>query len=324
MIDQYGREIQYLRLSITDRCNLRCAYCMPDGVVPLEHDQVLRYEEFLVLASAFVACGIRHIRVTGGEPLVRKGAAGFIARLKALPGVETVTMTSNGILLAQEADALRAAGVDGVNISLNTVDAALYAGVSGAADALPKVMKGIEAMLERGIPVKLNAVLLRETAQALPALLRFAQHAGRALPLRLIELMPLGAAGAMRGISGEEALSLLRRQYPDLQPVEAQLGSGPAHYYRSAGLPAPVGLIDACSNRFCGHCNRVRLTSTGVLKTCLCFEDGVDLGSLLRAGAVPAALEEAIAACVFQKKKQHCFEDASHVTEHRRMHQIGG
>lgn len=321
MIDQYGRNIQYLRISITDRCNLRCKYCMPQGVTPVTHAEVLRYEEILILAEAFAALGIRHMRVTGGEPLVRAGAAGFIALLKKLPGVETVTLTSNGILLAQEADALRAAGLDGVNISLNTINEGLYESISGVAHAMPDALTGIEAMLCRGIPVKLNAVLLQETAAEIPALLRFAE---RGIPLRLIELMPLGAGKNMRGICAEEALLLLRQQYPDLHPVEERLGSGPAHYYRSAKLSAPVGLIDARSNRFCGSCNRVRLTSTGVLKPCLCFAEGVDLGGLLRGGAPLAALQEAIAAAVLQKKKQHCFEETQRMTERRRMHQIGG
>ena len=321
MTDQFGREINYLRISITDRCNLRCRYCMPDGCDMVGHGDILSYEEFLRLARLFASLGVEHMRVTGGEPLVRLGAAEFVAELKRVPGVRKVSMTTNGTLLPRYGRALAAAGLDGVNISLDTTDPELEREISGGSDVIGPVLEGMELMLSLGIPVKLNAVLLRETASTLVDLARFAE---RGVPVRFIELMPMGVGKNETGLAPDGALEILRSEWPDLHPVEAHIGSGPAHYYASAALSAPLGMIDAVSHRFCALCNRVRITSTGWLKPCLCFDEGTDLRALLRGGADDGELLGAIRRAVYHKPRQHCFDTPQDMTECRLMSQIGG
>ena len=321
MIDRFGRNINYLRISVTDRCNLRCCYCMPDGIVPIHHCEVLRFEEFLRLVRLFAVLGVEHVRVTGGEPLVRRGVVDFIAELKRIPGIRTVSMTTNGVLLAESATALKDAGLDSVNISLDTTDEALAEKITGCRGVFSSVLKGIDSMRELNIPVKLNAVLLKDTAETLRDLAGFAE---RGIPLRLIELMPMGYGKVEDGLTAEDALSLLKEKYPDLHPVEKHIGLGPAHYYESVALSAPIGIIDAMSHRFCAGCNRVRLTSTGVLKPCLCFEEGVALGEMLRTGADDKALTAAIEGSIYGKPRQHCFDTPQKMTESKLMSQIGG
>lgn len=322
MIDAHGRNIAYLRLSVTDRCNLRCRYCMPkEGIDCVSHDDVLRYEEYLRLVRLFARLGIRHVRVTGGEPLVRRGVVDFVAALKKIDGIDTVSMTTNGVLLRENAKALKAAGLDSMNISLDTTDEALAAQLTGHSGTVSAVLLGIEAARTAGIPIKLNAVLLRETEQTLTTLLDFA---ARGIPVRFIELMPMGYGKQTIGIPAGEALALFSEKYPDLHPINTTLGTGPAHYYASSRLEAPIGIIDAVSARFCDACNRVRLTSTGSLKPCLCFETGTDLGMLLRGGATDTELLEAMERCIYEKPRQHCFDAPEAITETKRMSEIGG
>jgi len=321
MIDNRGRNIDYLRVSITDRCNLRCTYCMPHGCKSIPHDDVLRFEEFLTLINQFARLGIRHIRVTGGEPMVRKGAVEFIADLKRIPGIETVSMTTNGVMLAKYADELKAAGLDSVNISLDTPDEALAEKITGCKGIVTSVNESIAAMKSRGISVKINAVLLRETERTLLDLVKYAEND---IPVRFIELMPMGCGNPAEGLPAGEALAIIKSKYPDLAPVDINIGSGPAHYYGSSALNAPIGMIDAVSHRFCDTCNRIRLTSTGILKPCLCFNEHVDLRSLLRSGASEEELRKAIEDGIYNKPRQHCFDMLENRTEQRLMSQIGG
>ncbi len=321
MLDKFGRNINYLRLSITDRCNLRCKYCMPDGCDMVAHEDILSYEEFLRLTRLFTSLGVEHVRVTGGEPLARKGAAGFVRALKALPGVKKVSMTTNGTLLEKYAAALAEAGLDSVNISLDTTDPALAREITGSDGVVDAVRGSIALMRSLGVPVKLNAVLLAETAGTVTELARFAEEG---VPVRFIELMPMGVGRFERGYDPDAALAELKRVWPDLHAVDARIGSGPAQYYASAALKAPIGFIDAVSHRFCSSCNRVRLTSRGFLKPCLCFDEGADLRALLRSGAADAEILGEIEKCVFNKPRQHCFDSPQDMTESRLMSQIGG
>lgn len=322
MNDLFGRNIHYLRISITDRCNLRCRYCMPDGVAMCGHDDVLRYEEFLRLARLFARMGITHMRVTGGEPLVRKHAPAFISELKRIPGINTVSMTTNGILLPRYAKELKESGLDSVNISLDTTDEALSEMVTGCPGTVSAVREGIAAMEEVGIPVKLNAVLLRQTAETIADVAAFAKEG---IPVRFIELMPLGCGkDNLDGVSAAEALERLRNAYPDLRESDSRPGVGPARYFESSQLRAPIGIIDAVSHSFCTSCNRVRLTSTGALKPCLCFEEGAELGQMLRAGATDDELLATIESTIRKKPREHCFADPEQMTENRLMSQIGG
>lgn len=318
MVDQFERTINYMRLSITDRCNLRCRYCMPDGAAPVTHSDVLTYEELLRVAAAGVELGITKFKVTGGEPLVRRGCVDFIARLKALPGVEQVTLTTNGVLLAPAVPRLAETGVDGVNVSLDAPDREAFAAITGF-DGLDQVLESIGALLAAGIPAKLNCVLLPGCEGRLIPLARFA---ARGLDVRFIEVMPIGAGAAQPGPGRDQALSILRGEWPDLRPVDERRGNGPAHYYASAALAGRVGMIDAVSHKFCSRCNRVRLTSTGVLKPCLCYGEGTDLRAVLRER--PGALKAVLRAAVYGKPQAHCFERAWDITEQRAMGQIGG
>ncbi len=321
MKDHYGRSIDYLRISLTNRCNLRCRYCMPDGVDFLPHSEILRYEEILRLARAAIDLGIHNFKVTGGEPLVRRGAVEFVEQLKQLPGCGQVTLTTNGVLLEKLALPLARAGVDGINVSIDALDPARYAAITGY-DVLNKVLRGVQASLAAGIRTKLNCVLL---ASAEPEIVPLAELAARwPVDVRFIELMPIGEGSAGGGLPPQRARALLLERWPDLHPVNERRGNGPAHYEASEGLKGRIGWIDAVSHRFCGQCNRLRLTSTGELKPCLCYDASVDLRALLRAGAPDDALRAAIAQAVEHKPAHHCFDQYEEITEHRRMAQIGG
>ena len=323
MRDALGREINYMRLSVTDRCNLRCRYCMPaEGVPPTAHGDILRYEELLRVAQAAVSLGIDRFKVTGGEPLVRRGIMDFIRSLKTLPGVKQVTLTTNGLLLPSLLDGLLDAGLDAVNISLDTRDNAQYQFITRSSHTADEVLHTARLCAGR-LPTKINAVLLPETAAQRIPLAQLAEE----LPVdvRFIERMPLGAAdiGAAESVH-REVIDRLRAVWPDLAPVQERRGNGPARYYASSGLRGCIGLIEAVSHAFCASCNRVRLTSTGLLKPCLCYETESDLKPLLRGGADDAALRDAIEQAVQDKPAAHCFAERQAVTERKSMNQIGG
>lgn len=322
MQDSFGREINYLRLSITDRCNLRCRYCMPDdGVPPTAHDDLLFYEEFLRISAAAVSLGIDRFKVTGGEPLVRHGCTNFIHTLKAMPGVRQVTLTTNGLLLPPLLDELCAAGLDGINISLDTLDNAQYQQLTRRAHTADEVLHTVHLCAAR-LPSKVNAVLLPETTDQIIPLAELAET----LPVdvRFIERMPLGAAQTGQATTAAAALDRLRMHWPQLKPVNERHGNGPARYFHAPGMQGCIGLIDAVSHGFCDRCNRLRLTSTGLLKPCLCYEQGVELKSLLRGGADDTTLRGAIREAILQKPAAHCFAQQENITEHKSMNQIGG
>ena len=322
MFDSTRREIHYLRLSVTDLCNLRCRYCMPDGVEKLEREAVLTYEEFLRLAALFAQCGIDTVRVTGGEPLVRKNVAQLVAGLKAIPGIRKVTMTTNGILLAQQLPALLTAGLDSVNISLDTLRPEVFRQIT-ARDEFAAVQAGLQAALESGIPVKLNCVPQAGVNEGeLEDLAALAEN--RPLQVRFIEMMPIGYGAAMPCISGPELRQRFARRWPELQPLtEVAFGDGPAVYYTVPGWQGSIGFIAAVHGKFCASCNRVRLTSQGFLRPCLASEAGCDLRALLRSGADDAQLLAAIRETIWAKPREHHFEDSS-MPATRGMYRIGG
>ena len=233
MFDRYQREIHYLRLSVTDLCNLRCRYCMPDGVEKLEREAVLTYEEFLRLAALFAQCGIDTVRVTGGEPLVRKNVAQLVAGLKETPGIRRVTLTTNAVLLAEQLPALLDAGLDSVNISLDTLRPEVFRKIT-ARDDFAAVQAGLQAALESGLPVKLNCVPQAGVNEGeLEQLAALAKD--NAMQVRFIEMMPIGYGAAMPCISGPELRARFARRWPELAPLSAAqehaLGDGPAVYY---------------------------------------------------------------------------------------------
>ncbi|MDO5350288.1 MAG: GTP 3',8-cyclase MoaA [Lachnospiraceae bacterium] len=346
MNDSYGRTIDYMRISITDRCNLRCKYCMPYGVERVEPRDILTLEEIQAVAMAGAGLGIRHIKVTGGEPLTRKGCCQMVRMLKAIPGIEKVTITTNGILLGRYLEELVDSGIDGINISLDTVDRDTYREITGY-DGLAEVIEVLERAASLPIPIKINAVSIdfdggwasvAELARTYPVDVRF------------IEMMPIGYGRNFKTLNHQELLSEMKKRYPGMEPDFRVHGFGPAVYYQIPGFQGSIGLISAIHGKFCSGCNRVRLTSRGHLKTCLCFEDGVDLRSILReeegedvSGSLRAnghwqwsyqscpddkALQQRLTAAMSQaiqlKPAAHCFENPEHITEVHNMADIGG
>ncbi len=325
MFDAYHRNIHYLRLSVTDLCNLRCRYCMPDGVEKLEREAVLSHEEFLRLAALFAQCGIDTVRVTGGEPLVRKNVAQLVAGLKETPGIRRVTMTTNAVLLADQLPALLDAGLDSVNISLDTLRPEVFRQIT-ARDDFAAVEAGLRAALESGLPVKLNCVPQAGVNEAeLEDLAALAKD--HPLQVRFIEMMPIGYGAAMPCISGPELRQRFARRWADLAPLPAEqgcaLGDGPAVYYTVPGWQGSIGFIAAVHGKFCASCNRVRLTSQGFLRPCLASETGCDLRALLRSGASDQELLTAIRETIWSKPREHHFEDRS-MPATRGMYRIGG
>ena len=325
MFDRYQREIHYLRLSVTDLCNLRCRYCMPDGVEKLEREAVLTYEEFLRLAALFARCGIDTVRVTGGEPLVRKNVAQLVAGLKETPGIRRVTLTTNAVLLAEQLPALLDAGLDSVNISLDTLRPEVFRQIT-ARDDFAAVQVGLQAALQSGLPVKLNCVPQAGVNEGeLEQLAALAKD--NAMQVRFIEMMPIGYGAAMPCISGPELRARFAQRWPELAPLSAAqehaLGDGPAVYYTVPGWQGSIGFIAAVHGKFCASCNRVRLTSQGFLRPCLASETGCDLRALLRSGADDAQLLAAIRETIWAKPREHHFEDSS-MPATRGMYRVGG
>ena len=322
MFDRYQRDIHYLRLSVTDLCNLRCRYCMPDGVEKLEREAVLTYEEFLRLAALFARCGIDTVRVTGGEPLVRKNVAQLVAGLKETPGIRRVTLTTNAVLLAEQLPALLDAGLDSVNISLDTLRPEVFRQIT-ARDDFAAVQAGLQAALESGLPVKLNCVPQAGVNEGeLEQLAALAKD--NAMQVRFIEMMPIGYGAAMPCVSGPELRARFANRWPELHPVEGTtFGNGPAVYYTVPGWKGSIGFIAAVHGKFCASCNRVRLTSQGFLRPCLASETGCDLRALLRSGADDAALLQAIQNTILAKPREHHFGQGS-MPATRGMYRIGG
>ena len=318
MYDQYNRKIDYLRISLTDRCNLRCRYCQPEISEHVPHNEILRYEELLRICRAALQLGIRKFKITGGEPLLRKGCSDFIASLKQLDGVEQVTLTTNGTLLAQQLPALIAAGVDSINVSLDTLNAAYYTELTGG--SLDSVLQALQELHVAGIPFKLNCVPLAENGLAdIMQLLKLAHRYNA--PLRFIELMPLDCNANLKGLSGSEIRSQLEQAGLQLQPDAQRYGNGPASYWRIGGYKMPVGFIEPLHNKFCAVCNRVRLTSVGMLKPCLYSDAGMNLKHLLRDGVSDADLVKAMQDIIYAKPAGHSFDVKA---ARFNMSQIGG
>lgn len=323
MLDRYGRVINYLRISVTDRCNLRCYYCMPEGVQDVGMKNILTFEEIWEIVRTGVSLGITHIRITGGEPLVRKGCVDLIRGIREIPGVETITMTTNGVLLGNYGKQLKEAGVDGVNISLDTLDPEEFYKITGKRE-LQEVLAGIRAAKTAGLPVKLNAVNRKEL-DPIP-LVRYAQEEN--LPLRFIEMMPVGYGKKYVGRSNEELRETLEAVCGKAECMTnreelSRMGSGPAVYYQFSDLKVPVGFISAIHGKFCDTCNRVRLTAEGYLKLCLCYDEGEDLRRVLREGE-KENLRTIMEQTIFRKPAAHCFEHPAEMTETHEMVKIGG
>ncbi|MBS3803959.1 MAG: GTP 3',8-cyclase MoaA [Oleiphilaceae bacterium] len=313
LIDNFGREINYVRISVTDRCDFRCVYCMSEEMTFLPKAQTLSLEEILVLARNLVACGVTKIRLTGGEPLVRSGVVGLVKSIRELPGLKELCMTTNGSRLQDLAAPLKNAGLDRLNISLDSLDADRFRELTRTG-RLGQVLAGISAARAAGFEhTKLNAVILRgrNDDEVLP-LVDYALE--NQLDLSFIEEMPLGVitehSRAEAFIASEELRTIIGSRYP-LQPA-ADVTGGPSRYYRIPGHNNRIGFISPHSHNFCGDCNRVRVTTEGRLLLCLGNEHSLDLRSVLREGdqseaAVDARVQVALHQAMTIKPEKHHF-----------------
>lgn len=324
MYDGNGRKIDYLRLSLTDRCNLRCQYCMPtSGVALLHHDDILRYDEILRLCSIFASMGLRKVKLTGGEPLVRKGLVPFIQELNAIDGIERVTLTTNGTLLKDQLHSIYEAGISSINISLDSLNAQRYQEVTRGG-SLSDVLDSIHACAQYPIHLKINCVALESSPNDILDMVSFARD--YPIHVRFIELMPIGYGSAFVGIAQDEILAILESSFGSSQPSLAVHGNGPAQYVDFAGFKGSVGFISAVSHQFCDQCNRIRLTADGDLKLCLHYDQGISLKRLLRNGASDQAIHDEIQLALNNKPKEHAFFSAGAIEDidPRGMSQIGG
>ncbi|MCK8826132.1 GTP 3',8-cyclase MoaA [Natroniella acetigena] len=324
LIDQLGRRIDYLRISITDRCNLRCQYCMPEtGVDNLTHQQLLSYEELIKVVRVAARLGIKKIRLTGGDPLVRRGIVDFVRMLKEIQGIEEVSLTTNGILLQEKGADLVEAGLDRVNISLDTLQRDKFREITRIGE-FEQVWRGIEEALWLELaPIKINTVLMKginddEIFDFIDLTRKYPLH------VRFIEFMPMGGQKLEQEekyLSIEELKKKIKEK-EQLLPSQFATGNGPAYYYQVAEGLGSVGFISPISNHFCSSCNRIRLTATGWLRPCLCSDDEINLKELIRNNSSEDKLEERFLEAIGHKPDQHQLGQEDNLVKH--MSQIGG
>jgi cyclic pyranopterin phosphate synthase len=305
MTDSYGRRIDYLRLSITDRCNLRCRYCMPaQGVAKIRHEEMLTYEEILRLTRLLVLMGISKVRITGGEPLVRKGVLFFCESIAQMAGIQSVSLTTNGVLLEEHAEGLLRAGIQRINVSLDSLVPRKYASITRK-DCFQQVWKGILKAHDLGLsPVKLNAVVMRgvndDEIEALARLtFEYPFH------VRFIELMPMNADEPDQCFIGSDEILDRLSSVGTLSPVNSSHSNGPARHYQFEGAVGKIGIISPISHHFCPTCNRLRLTADGKLRTCLFAAQETDLRPCLREGVSDEGLLDRIREAILAKPEKH-------------------
>lgn len=320
MNDNFDRTINYLRLSVTDRCNLRCRYCMPEeGIQKKAHFQIFRNEEMLELVRAAADLGIDKVRLTGGEPLVRKGILSLVEQIKNVPGISTVVMTTNGILLEEKARLLREAGLDRINLSLDTLRADRFREITRK-DLFPQVMAGLEAALSCGLsPVKINTVLMKDfNDDEIAAFGALAKE--KDLEIRFIELMPVGDASpwvSRRFLSNRAVLDAL----PELIPSGKQHPGTPAEVYDFPGGRGRIGLINPISHKFCHQCNRIRISSEGYLLPCLHSDRKIDIRQRWGEGV---STEDILREAIMYKPKEHRLDLGETREAVKAMHRVGG
>lgn len=326
LADSFARPITYLRVSVTDKCNLRCVYCMPEsGLAWLRRDEVLSYEEILAIVEAAASVGVRSIRITGGEPLVRRDVERLIAGIAAIDDIDDIALSTNALLLEAQLPALLAAGLTRVNVSLDTLREDRFEAIARR-PGLADVLRGIDAALAAGLsPVKLNCVVMRgandDELEAFAALTRT-----RALYVRFIEMMPVHENLDVQRdayVSSDEILGRLA-SVDALEPVAGPGGNGPARYFAFPGARGAVGVISPLSHDYCERCNRVRLTADGRLRLCLFGDQHVDLRSPLRAGASREELAQLMQAAMLIKPERHHLRLGETSSQMRAFSEIGG
>jgi len=324
MIDRHGRLIDYARVSVTSRCNLRCVYCRPEKGSDRDYDQ-LSSAQILRAASALAALGISRIRITGGEPLLREDIVDILRALNRLRGLEKISLTTNGLILPKLLNELAPDELGGLNISLNSHDPAAYQAITRAG-RLEDALAGLRAALDRGFQnIKLNCVAMATLNDAgLEEVARFAQD--QDIAVRFIESMPVGLGKQYAPIRQERIAARLEERFGPLDPCPGRFGYGPAVYYRLPGFKGKIGFISAVSRRFCENCNRVRVTAAGYLKTCLHFRHGLDLRPLLEPDVPEAELIGELQRAILEKPWGHSFSAPSleYEEETGLMSSIGG
>ncbi len=312
MIDRYGRLINYLRVSVTDRCNLRCRHCMPPSGIPsVGHAEIMRFEEIARVVRVGAGLGISKIKLTGGDPLIRRGLVSLVRELRSISGIDDVTLTTNGVLLAPMVEELADAGISSVNVSMHAANAAAYESFTGV-DAFPEVLRGIARARESGMKTKINCVVV----EGVP-IDDYVSIAGLAretdIDVRFIEMMPVGLGSSFATVSSDSVLRALEDRYGPSLPSARARGNGPATYREFSGFIGAVGFIAAMSHSFCASCNRVRLTATGDLKTCLFDPRRVSLRDAMRGGCSDEFLSEIMLAEMYRKPGDHgvCAETAA-------------
>ncbi|MCI5644076.1 MAG: GTP 3',8-cyclase MoaA [Peptoniphilus sp.] len=323
MRDRFGREIDYIRISLTDRCNLRCKYCMPEeGVKLLNHKDILSYEEILILSKIFISLGIKNFKLTGGEPLVRRDVCNLVKELKKLEGIGEVTITTNGVLLEKYGKNLIDSGIDRINVSLDSLNPIKYEEITGR-NFLNKVLGGIKVLLAENFErLKINTVpmkpLDREDIENLIYLGK-----DNPIDIRFIKIMPMGIANSELGYSKKELLQIIESILGKSSPIGEKKGNGPAEYYSFQNYRSNIGFIDAIDNKFCSECNRIRLSATGFIKLCLYY----DLGENIRPYIYSLSeneLREKIKNIIYNKPLMHHMNESLIQRDKKNMNQIGG
>lgn len=320
LYDKIGRHIHYLRVAVTDRCNFRCQYCMPvDGVKWIEDNDILRYEEFLRIISAFVSLGVDKVRITGGEPLLRQGLIPFLHQIKMIPGIKEVTLTTNGGMLNEYASLLQQAGVDRINVSLDTLQRERFIKMTGQ-DQLLQVLAGIKKAQAVGLgPIKINMVVMKGfNTDEIVEMATLALN--NPYQIRFIEYMPFTTGEDYLFKAGEIVKKLIAAGFPTLIPVKSDSSS--AKIYNIEGYQGSIGFIAPVSRDFCSSCNRIRLTPDGYLKPCLLSNHEYSLRDELRLGISDTELRERIRDIVWNKPKQHYLAYGGKID--RGMSRIGG
>ena len=319
MKDGFGRQIDYMRLSVTGNCNLSCEYCSPDK--SKGRCGVLSSEDIVFIASCAADIGINRFKITGGEPLLRNDVFSIINKIKSIPSVREVTLTTNGVFLSGCISKIKESGVDRINISVDTCDRKEYERLTGS-DFLGIVTEGIEACIKNGIPIRINTVNRGELTDAV-SMVRFALRYNT--DIRFIELMPIGRARDLKSSSNLTVLKALEKEFGQAVENKAS-GNGPARYYSFPGLAVNVGFISAMGKAFCSECNRIRVTSDGRVKPCLCFSDSMDLTKALKLKGEDREIEVKgiLRDAIMSKPLKHAFEDVDNVTETSGMDMIGG
>ena len=324
MKDRFQREIDYLRLSVTDNCNLRCVYCMEENTCNfLENSKKITDDEIIRIVTASAKLGIKKIRVTGGEPLIRPNIVDLIGRINNIDGIEEIYMTTNGILLYDKIEALVKNGLKGVNISLDSLKEERFNKITRRS-GFDKVIKAIDKSIDLGISVKVNTVIMNDINK--DEIMDFVKLTlTKPIDIRFIELMPIGIGQVDKGVSNDEIIKLIESDFIDIEEIGRSKKGGPANYIKIKGALGKVGFISAISNCFCENCNRVRLTSDGFLKQCLHFDYGVNLRDLIRNEDITEEqLENVIKENIYNKPEKHLFNEENSNAEIRLMNQIGG